>query len=130
MLLSHLGKQVRYRRLLCLLDVQPWGTPHRMIAHLPDVVSNIMVEYKQGDLHDLFSAIDEGFPIAVFVNTHDLPYWKISVYHAVVLVGYDEHLVYLNDPAFNHAPQEVSHGDFELAWIAHDSFYAVVRNSL
>lgn len=33
---------------------------------------------------------------------------------------------YLNDPAFPIAPQIVSHGDLDLAWIAYDAYYAVI----
>jgi hypothetical protein len=29
-------------------------------------------------------------------------------------------------PAFSVAPQVVSHGDLDLAWIAYDAYYAVI----
>ncbi len=34
--------------------------------------------------------------------------------------------VYLNDPARPNAPIEVSHGDFDLAWLEQDEFYAAL----
>lgn len=38
----------------------------------------------------------------------------------------DAQSVYLNDPAFANAPIQVSQGDFQLAWLEHDEFYAVL----
>jgi hypothetical protein len=38
----------------------------------------------------------------------------------------DDTHVYLNDPALPNAPILVSRGDFELAWLERDEFYAVL----
>ena len=35
--------------------------------------------------------------------------------------------VYLNDPALTNAPIQVPRGDFELAWLAQDESYAVLK---
>ena len=80
-------------------------------------------------LPDLFRALDTGTPAIVFIWTGDLPYWTLETWHAVVVVGYDEANFYLNDPAFPTAPQIVSHGDLDLAWIAYDAYYAVIAIS-
>jgi hypothetical protein len=33
----------------------------------------------------------------------------------------------VNDPAFAVAPQIVSHGDLDLAWIAYDTYFALIE---
>lgn len=127
MALAAIGVTADYDALLAVLDTRPWGTPHRNIRQLPDQIASIQVTYRQGILTDVFHALDAGQPVILFVWTGDLPYWAIETWHAVVVVGYDEEQFYLNDPAFLTAPQTVSHGDLELAWIAHDTYYALIE---
>ncbi len=127
MMLEAVGIVVPYPRLLSILDVAPWGTPHRNICKLLEIIPNVRVTYRQGELTDLYRALDTGLPPAVFVWTGELPYWSIATWHAVVLVGYDKQQFYVNDPAFAVAPQPVGQGDFDLAWLAYDSYYAVVE---
>lgn len=59
----------------------------------------------------------------------EVPYWNVGTWHAVVLVGYDEQYLYVNDPAFETAPQAVLCGDLDLAWLAYDSYYAMVQRA-
>ena len=126
MALDTLDVYVPYQQLLEILDVASWGTPHRSIKHLADHFTNIVVTYKQGALPDLFQEIDSGHPVIVFVWTGDLPYWTVETWHAVVIIGYDNQHFYINDPAVSDAPQIVSHGDLDLAWIAYDSYWAML----
>lgn len=129
MMLRALEIEVPYPELLSILDVAPWGTPHRSIVRLEELVPGIRVKYGQGELDDLHRALDSGLPPTVFVSTVELPYWSIRTWHAVVVVGYDERRFYMNDPAFEEAPQAVLHGDLDLAWLAYDSYYAMVERS-
>jgi hypothetical protein len=63
----------------------------------------------------------------VFVQTQFLDYWVENSPHAVVLVGIDEeHVVYLNDPAFEIAPQIASIDGFLAAWIEMDEVAATI----
>lgn len=64
-------------------------------------------------------------PVA-FIKTGEPPYWNADSDHAVVVVGIDDMYIYLNDPDFARAPMQVSHGDFGLAWLERDEFYAVL----
>ena len=127
MLLTAQNIHLPYSQLLAVLDVAPWGTPHRNFRLLAEHMPHIQVTYRQGSLADLFQAIDQGHPVVVFVWTGELSYWQIETGHAVVIVGYDQHYFYLNDPAFDEASQIVTHGDLDLAWIAYDTYYALVE---
>ena len=127
MMLDALGIVVPYPRLLSVLDIAPWGTPHRNIRKLSEIVPNIQVIYKQGELNDLCRALDVGLPPTAFVWTGELSYWSVATWHAVVLVGYDGQSFYVNDSAFDVSPRQVSRGDFDLVWLAYDSYYAVVE---
>lgn len=61
------------------------------------------------------------------MQTVELLYWnKEENNHAVVVVGLDDDYVYVNDPAFLNAPIQVARGDFDLAWLAKDEYYAVI----
>jgi ABC-type bacteriocin/lantibiotic exporter with double-glycine peptidase domain len=117
-----------YKRLLSVLDVSPWGTPHSNLRRLAEILPAVRVTHRQGELADLIAAIDRGLPPAVFVWTGELTsYWTSAVYHAVVIVGYDDQQFYLNDPAHDFAPQVVSQQEFDLAWLAHDTYFAVIE---
>jgi hypothetical protein len=129
MMLEALGIDVPYSQLLSIFDVAPWGTPHRNILRLVELTPGIRVTYRQGELTDLYRALDAGLPPTIFVWTGELPYWSVATWHAVVLVGYDADKFYLNDPAFPAAPQAVSQGKLDLAWLAYDSYYAVVARA-
>lgn len=61
-----------------------------------------------------------------FVKTGELPYWDEDCDHAVVVAGLDDEVVYLNDPAFPDAPVQVPRGDFDLAWLGRDEFFAAL----
>lgn len=114
-------------QLSAVLDVTPWGTPHRNFRLLAEQISHIQVTYRQGSLADLYQAIDRDHPVVVFVWTGEPPYWQIETGLALVVVGYDQDHFYVNDPAFDEAPQVVTHGDLDLAWIAYDTYYALVE---
>jgi uncharacterized protein YvpB len=63
------------------------------------------------------------------VRTGELPYWTYQTDHAVVVVGFDEGHVYVNDPDRPGAPIAVPVGDFELAWLERDYAYALIAPS-
>ena len=124
MVLDYMGIPVAYDRLLKLLRVQWFGAFASNIRALEQL--GVIVIYKQGTLAELVEHLTNNRPPMVFVATSELPYWTRSTQHAVVVVGIDETYIYVNDPAISSAPVPVSHGDFGLAWLERDEFYAAL----
>lgn len=125
MTLQYLGATLNYRRLLKVLQTNVnAGTPFSHITKLESL--KVTVVYRQGHLSQLYTFLQNGWPALVPVQTSELPHWFEDTAHAVVVVGMDDQTVYINDPAFPNAPISVPHGDFDLAWLAHDEYYAVL----
>lgn len=126
MLLNYIGVSLDYKRLVRLLRIrESAGTPFFNIRELTK--QSISVTYKQGTIEELYDHLVSGRPCIASVQTRELPYWNdISSHHAVVVVGMDQESIYLNDPELTFAPVKVSLGDFDLAWLEQDEFYAVL----
>lgn len=128
MILAYLGQAPHYNRLLKLLRIRPGiGAPASNLRNLEKL--GVRVTYKQGNLAELAAHLANQRPCLALVRTDELPYWTESTQHALVVVGLDPAAVYLNDPAFTAAPVQVPRGDFELAWLAQDEYYAVFTPS-
>ena len=124
MVLNHLNLSIEYPRLLQLLKIKPFGAPASNIRQLEQL--GLVVNYRITDVVGLESMLAQGWPIIVFVRTGDLPYWEYRADHALVVVGYDDANIYVNDPNFSDAPISVPRGDFELAWLERDYYYALI----
>jgi ABC-type bacteriocin/lantibiotic exporter with double-glycine peptidase domain len=127
MMLAAVNLTIDYGRIRTVLGFEGDGLPYSRLHRLNRIQDDVHVAIQPGTLQHLMTAIDAGTPPAVFVDTGELPYWTVSVYHAVVLTGYTDTDFYLNDPAFPDAPQVVSMGDLDLAWLEHDTYYAVIQ---
>lgn len=125
MVLAHLHRDITYDAILHLLRIQPYGAPAGNIRLLSS--QGLAVTYSSTDMRGLRSLLDNGYPVIVFVRTGDLPYWDYETNHAIVVVGYDENHIYVNDPDRLDAPIAVPTGDFELAWLERDYAYAVIK---
>lgn len=126
MVLAYLNFPVDYDRLLKLLRIKgEIGTAASNIHNLAQLGINVI--YEQGTFAKLESHLSNNSPCIASVRTGELPYWNgENLLHAVLIVGLDNHDVYLNDPAFPNAPAQVTRGDFDLAWLDRDEFYAVL----
>lgn len=125
MALRHIGIHQSQAQLNRLLDLTPVGIPAPRIRRLQRL--GVHVAYATGDEDTIRRAIERGIPPIVFLLTGDLPYWNISLRHAVLVVGYDDAHVYLRDPAYPDGPQKVGWGDFVLAWSEFDYRYATLE---
>jgi len=124
MVLDYIGRPCPYQQLLSILGTKAIGTPSSNILRLAQL--GVSVIYKAGSLEELELHIAQGRPCIVFLDTTELPYWPERTFHAVVVVGMDDEYVYVNDPAFDQAPQRATWGDFDLAWIEEGYYYAVI----
>lgn len=124
MVLAFLRRTVDYTRLLRLLRIRPHGAPAGNVRLLASL--DLTVVYSKTDMAGLEAMLQQGHPVIVFVRTGELPYWTYSTDHALLVVGYDENRMFVNDPNRSEAPVAVPRGDFELAWLEHEYHYALV----
>ncbi|EEM00943.1 uncharacterized protein YvpB [Bacillus sp. RC55] len=95
--------------------------------YVPEKVINLTGR----DVQDLYKVISSGSPVWVIINTTFKPLaessfetWntssgkvKITYYeHSVVVIGYDQNFVYVNDPLANNPRKAVPRAEFEKAW--------------
>ncbi len=124
MVLDYEKIAIPYERVLQILKTTQHGTVASKIRDLEKI--GVHVIYKKGTLDELREHLSNNHPPIAFVGTSELPYWNSDEKHAVVVVGFDENYVYVNDPAFPNSPIPVSIGDFDLAWLEFDELYAVL----
>lgn len=124
MALDYAGVSIAYNRLLRLLDVQSYGTPGSRLNRLTAL--DVNVRYAYGTTNLLVDALTDKHPCIVLLRTGYLPYWTYATDHAILVIGFDEHNFYVNDPAFEQAPYQVSRSDLELAWMEFDYRYALI----
>lgn len=124
MVLAYLGQDMKYAQVANHLGIRSYGAPAGNIRRLSQW--DLDVVYSQTDVAGLEAMVQHSHPVIVFVRTGELPYWPHDSAHALLVVGYDAFNIYVNDPYFAEAPIAVPRGDFELAWLERDYFYALV----
>jgi hypothetical protein len=125
MVLTFLGQPKPYETLARVLGTRWFGTPVDNILHLDQL--GVQVAIEEMTLEEISYYLQQGLPVMAFINTADLPYWDVNSDHVVVVVGMDEQWIYINDPYFPEAPQQVSKTSFELAQLRFDNRCAIVR---
>jgi ABC-type bacteriocin/lantibiotic exporter with double-glycine peptidase domain len=105
------------------------GVPASHILRLRS--SQIQVEYHtEGQLEHLRAWLMRQIPVIACVQTSELTYWRGHIaQHVILLVGTDEHNVYLLDPAQNPTVISVSIDEFLLAWDEMEFAYIVIAKS-
>jgi ABC-type bacteriocin/lantibiotic exporter with double-glycine peptidase domain len=125
MVLGFLGEVISEADLADLLGTQAFGTPAPNLHRLEQM--GFSVSYESVTLTTLQSYLETGVPCLVFVRTGDLPYWHEDTAHVLVAIGIDENSIYVNDPAFDEAPQTIPLDYFMLAWSEFDHRCAVIH---
>lgn len=108
-----------------LQTIADGGTPGSRVTRLAS--RSLKVDYRSGEIGDLQSAIQRGIPPIALVLTGELLYWDVSTAHAVVVIGYDEGAVWVNDPGQIDHPIKISKGDFQLAWDEMVNRYVIIE---
>ena len=127
MVLTHLGFQMEYDTILHLLKVRAFGASGQNLKYLSPL--GVTVIYREGSLDELKHHWQNGYPCIVLVRTAELPHWGYATDHAVVVVGMEDQLVFIHDPAFAAAPIAIPLTAFELAWMDFDYRYAVLTRA-
>jgi uncharacterized protein YvpB len=63
----------------------------------------------------------------VFVDTTPLPHWNETTYHVLLVVGYDEESVIINDPIFDREEIRVPIAIFLEAWGKTENYMAFIK---
>ena len=125
MVLAFFGQQRTEAELRALMKTDANGTPVRRLTELTHL--GFDVRFVTTDMSGLAAYLTAGLSPIALLCTGSLPYWSQSCDHVAVVVGVDDSWVYLNDPYFDSAPQQVSHSDFLLAWSPNACTVAIVR---
>jgi uncharacterized protein YvpB len=98
------------------------------LDYLPDELINLTGK----EMKDLYRMIEKGYPVWVITNATFAPLkdnqfetWKtkngkikVTYYeHSVVMTGYDDEYVYINDPLDKEVGKKVAKKQFEDAWV-------------
>lgn len=90
---------------------------------LEQVVPHCQVRVEASSLDSLRQSLRDGVPPIVIVNTAPLrSYWQRECAHALVVVGIEEQLVFVNDPFFDDAPKRIPAAEFLAAWGVYGQF--------
>jgi ABC-type bacteriocin/lantibiotic exporter with double-glycine peptidase domain len=125
MILAHYGDMRTEADLRLLLDTQLTGTRAGNIMRLSG--DRFEVHLRSSNVSELQKALSDNQPPVVFLKTGSLDYWKIDIFHTVVLIGLNPLAAALHDPYFATAPQTPSLQNFEKAWAQTGQFTAFLR---
>lgn len=125
MVLEFHGHIASEAKLAQFLGTQSFGTSAPNLRRLERW--GFVVTYESVTLTTLQTHLEAGTPCLVFVQTGDLPYWNEQTSHALVAVGLDDENIYVNDPAFDQAPQTIPLDYFLLAWSEFDHRCAIIQ---
>ena len=127
MALAFLGIERTELQIRNVLEWDDEGTRVLNIDLIEESNLEVLVESDVMDVNSIRRTLDAGVPMIVGVWTAALPYWSRDRPHAVVVIGYDDDSVYLNDPKFPDAPKVVDWEPFIEAWESFGRFGAVIR---
>lgn len=125
MILRFYGQPVSETELSHHLGTRWYGTPAPNLRRLESL--GFSVVYESITLTALQANLENELPAILFVRTDDLPYWNEPSAHAFVVIGIDEEFIYVNDPAFDNAPQSIPLDYFLLAWSEFDHRCGIIR---
>jgi ABC-type bacteriocin/lantibiotic exporter with double-glycine peptidase domain len=126
MILTYLQYPVEEDEVTALFEADDAGVTASRILRLEQW--GFQVIYGSTTFQELQAWLAQDLPPIVLVHTQFLDYWATNTAHAVVVVGIEGDSVYLNDPAFDMAPQLASLDGFLAAWIEMDEVAAIITS--
>jgi ABC-type bacteriocin/lantibiotic exporter with double-glycine peptidase domain len=124
MVLRYLGQEVSEAELAAQLGTTELGTPGNRLLRLSS--STLHVDFGPLTLSLVYNKLNAGTPIITLARTLFLDYWQADLAHAVVVVGYDDEYLLLNDPEFEDAPQRATPDGFLAAWGEFDHLAGII----
>ncbi|MDA1190093.1 MAG: peptidase C39 family protein [Candidatus Poribacteria bacterium] len=127
MVLGFYGIDTEEVSLSRMLGKTPVGTEMLNIELLENADLGVRVETGILDAEAVRDYLNANVPVIVMLGTGALSYWQSDRPHAVVVVGFDDASIYVNDPKFSDAPKIVAWDEFLAAWDVFDRFGAVIH---
>lgn len=124
MVLRYWGLRSTEEDMARQLGTTSLGTPGSRLLRLNSPAMQVF--FGPLTLPMLRSHLEQRQPVIALVRTIFLDYWEDDLAHAVVVVGFDDESLLLNDPAFNIAPQRASVNGFLAAWCEFDYLCASI----
>ncbi len=85
------------------------------------------VRVEASSLDSLRQSLRDGIPPIAIVNTAPLrSYWQRACVHALVVIGIEEQIVFVNDPFFDDAPKRIPVTEFLAAWGVYGQFTIIL----
>jgi len=126
MVLAYWGHHYSETEMAKILGTKDFGTPISNVERIRQY--GYQVEMGMITETQLKAHLVAGSPVIARVWTAMLDYWPAEVSsHVVVVVGFDEAYVYLNDPALTKAPQPTGWNSFLAAWAEFDETAIMLR---
>lgn len=101
-----------------ILKTKPIGTNIANLLFLKDEKNfkvEVLLEYMSiQDLNE--HLVDEQIPLIVLVDTSFLSYHDIKAAHAIVVVGFENDNIIVNDPWFDEKDKTIDLDEFKYAW--------------
>lgn len=97
------------------------------VKNLETSLGLVVEHHYNGTIERFAPYIEAGLPIIVAVDADIPTKWPYYGHHAVVVIGFDDETVYVNDPAQVETGRAVEVDTFQLAWERRDYQYAVIR---
>lgn len=125
MALAYWGDPRDEAEIATLLGTRSFGTPLSNATRLSAWGYNATLAGLSRSA--LEALLHEGVPVIARVWTPMLDYWPVDTPHVVLIVGYDEQAVFINDPAFAETTHSVPWDAFLAAWAEFDETVVVIR---
>lgn len=127
MVLAYWGQHLTEKTVGQQIGTEEFGTPlfYARRLYLPGY------QVWVGSLDDvqLKQHLRNNQPVIARVWTEMLDYWDVVTSHVVVVIGYDNENVYLNDPAFAQETHPVLWDAFLASWAEYDESAVIVSKA-